>query len=313
MNKVCCISLLFLSLLLSGCWDSTELDESIMIVGVGVSKEGDEYKVVMEATAPSDVSTTEDSIKGKSILLETKGKTLLDTSREMIRIAKRRLFFTHTEVWIIHSELAVKEDMLLFLDILRREQMIRLNSYFFITDEPPKNIFSTDHIFSNILSEELISGLEYSEYVSGYPEVKAKDYFEMSLSPLRTAYLPTIKTIEKGDKTISQLTGSAIFKKGKMVGALDAKESFGLLWINNKVQSGSITIEIDDIESSFKLIRGKTDLNTKLVGNHLTVNINIKAVGTLADQIVEIESINKWTKDLSKKVNQHIEGYIKKA
>src|SRR5690625_4980572 len=205
-------------LLLTSCWDSVELDESTMVVGVGISKEDDEYTFVIEAVAPSDISQTEESQEGKSIVLETKGKTLLDAAREIIRVAKRRLFFTHTGVWVLHHELAAEEDMLKFLDMLRREKMLRLNSYIFISEDPPIDIFSTDYTYSNILTEELITGVEYADYVSDYPSLKARGFFKGLLSPLRTAYLPTIQTTERAGKQLSQLLGSTIFNHGRNVG-----------------------------------------------------------------------------------------------
>src|SRR5690625_4456349 len=208
MRRIFVASLLVLFLLLSGCWDSVEIDESIMVVGIGVSKLDDEYEIVLEAIAPADVNPSESSIEGENVLLETKSETLYDAAREIIRIAKRRLFFTHAEVWVIHSDLAAEEDMLKFLDILRREQMLRLNSFIFISNNQPKDIFSTDFTFSNILSEELISGIEFSNYVSDYPSVRARDYFKRMLSPLRTGYLPTIEIFEQNDETLSRLTGS---------------------------------------------------------------------------------------------------------
>lgn len=305
--------ILFFNIFLVGCWDSVELDESIMVVGIGISQGNDGYEIVLEAVAPSSLSPTETALEGRGILLETTSETLFDAAREIIRVAKRRLFFTHAEVWVIHSDLASNEDMLQFLDILRREQMLRLNSFLFISDDPPKDIFSTDYTFSNILSEELISGLEYAEYVSDYPAVRARDYFKRSLSPLRTGYLPTIKTIEQGDKLLSQLTGAAIFKKGKMVGTLNTRESFGLMWINDEVIGGNITTGFDQTKASFKLIKGNTDLDTQLNGKQLTVDINVKAEGKLADQHVYVDSINEWVKKFEKNIEQQIKEDINRA
>lgn len=311
MKHIKLVSIFFLSILLSGCWDSVELDESIMVVGIGVSKQDDEFNITIEALTPSDISPTETAIEGKSTILQAKSKTLFDAAREIIRIAKRRLFFTHAEVWVFHDDLAAEEDMLEFLDILRREQMLRLNSFLFISSEPPENIFMTDFTFSNILSEELISGIEFSEYVSDYPAVRARDFFKRLLSPLRTGYIPSIKTIREDERVLSQLTGSAIFKKGKMVGSLNPRESFGLMWLNNEVHGGNITVDLNDEEAaSFKLIRGDMDIKTQLNGNNLTVTINVKAEGTLADQNIYVESMNKWVEKFKKKVSQSIEKDI---
>src|SRR5699024_7286654 len=115
MKKFICIGLI-LPLILSGCGDVVELDEAMMVPGIGISKTDEqEYNIIVEAVAPSDVAPTEMSMKGRSSLLEAKSQTLFDAAREVIRIAKRRLFFTHANVWVIHSDLAADEDALYFL------------------------------------------------------------------------------------------------------------------------------------------------------------------------------------------------------
>src|SRR5690625_1765759 len=306
-------SVFVLIILLSGCWDSVELDESIMVVGVGISKQDDEYQIIFEAITPSEINPDEMTVEGESTLLQTKGSTLFDAAREIIRIAKRRLFFTHAEVWIIQSDLASEEDMLLFLDVLRREQMLRLNSFLFISNDEPAEIFTSDFTFSNILSEELISGIEFNEYVSDYPAVRARDFFKRLLSPLRTGYLPTIQTTKQNEKVLSQLSGSAIFKKGKMVGVLNPSESSGLKWLNNEVHGGNITVKVGDSAASFKLINGNMGLETQLQGDKLTVDIDIKAEGSLADQIIQVNSLDEWIDKFKDKVNQSIKADIHKA
>jgi len=313
MKQIRMIIIFFVLLLLSACWDSVELDDSIMVVGIGISKHKDKYKIVVEATAPSNISEMEKADEGDSILLETTSATLFDAARDIIQVAKRRLYFTHAEVWVIHDELAADEDMLAFLDILRREKMLRLNSYIFVSDIPPKDIFSTEYTFSSILSEELVSGVEYEKYISNYPTVKSRDFFKMMLSPLRTGFLPTITTVEQNGNILSELTGAAIFNKGKMVGRLNADESAGLMWLNGEVEGGSITVSDDDMSASFKLINGNLDLETHLSGEDLTVHVHIKAEGSLADQYVHVTSMNEWTKKFETIVSEEIKQEITQA
>ncbi|HEX6594744.1 MAG TPA: Ger(x)C family spore germination protein [Bacillota bacterium] len=315
MKKFVCINLIWL-VFLSGCWDIVELDESIMVLGVGLSKtDENEYNIVVEATAPSAVAPTEGaSAKGRSILLEVKSKTLFDAAREVIRIAKRRLFFTHAHVWIIHSDLATDEDVLYFLDILRREQMLRLNSFLFVTDETPKDIFSVAPIFSNIISEQLTSAMEFVDYVSDYPAVRAREFFRMLLNPIKNGYLPYVRNTLQSNEIHTEFTGAGIFNEGKLVGKLNLRETFGLLWLNDETQGGNITISKDGDKTSFKLLKGKTKIKPHLDGERLQVDIHVKARGKLADQNVRhVESINEWIKQFSELIEERIEKDMRHA
>src|SRR5699024_2967925 len=309
MKKFICIGLI-LPLLLSGCWDVVELDEAIMVLGIGISKTDDqEYNIIVEAVAPSDVAPTEMSMKGRSILLEVKSQTLFDAAREVIRIAKRRLFFTHANVWVIHSDLAADEDALYFLDILRREQMLRLNSYLFVTDEEPIDVFSVDPIFSNIISEQLTSVMEFVDYVSDYPSVRAREFFRMMLNPVRNGYLPNIRNIKQHDEIHTEFTGAAIFNEGKLVGRLNLKETFGLLWLNDETQGGNISLSSGGEDASFKLLQGKTTVEDELDGENLDVDLYVEAERKLADQNVHyVESINEWIDTFSQAISNRIEN-----
>ncbi|MBP2257183.1 Ger(x)C family spore germination protein [Virgibacillus alimentarius] len=314
MIRIISAVVIVLMLFLAGCKDSVELDESMMVVGVGIKKAGDEYEIAVEAIAPSDVTPNEETVKEKSIILTTKSKTFFDAAREVIRISKRRLFFTHAIVWIIHEDLASEEDMLNFLDVLRREQMLRLNSYLFITDEDPKDIFTTDPIFSNNISRELVSGLESGEFVSSYPTVRARELFKMLMSTMNNGYLPIIKRKEEeAGSQLTQINGTAIIKNGRKVGKLDVLESAGLMLLNNKTQGASVRVTFDDVKGSFELLRGDTDVKTKLQGNQLKVDIHMDAVGEITEQIIEGTTMPIQISDFEKKVAGKIEKAIHKA
>lgn len=312
MNILKYMMIILFTLIITGCWDSVELDEAIMVVGVGVSKDKDDYHVVFEVISPSEVNDTSGEIIHKSELLEIKSNSLKDASRELISFAKRRLFFTHTNIWIIHEEIAKSEDILIFLDILRRDNMIRLNSHLFITNVLPKEIFSTDNIFSEISSEEILSSVEYAKYVSRYPTGKTRDFMRSMLSPLNNGLLPTITTIKDDGKILSKLTGAAVFKEGKMVGQLNERDTFGLLWVNKEAEGGTITISNDEIggNASLKLKNSHINLETELQGETLFVYIHAKAVGSLADQQIKTSSIDKWSKTFAEKISEKIEADI---
>src|SRR5699024_9503137 len=85
---------------------------------------------------------------GEHIVLEETTDTLLEGARELIKYTKRRLDFGHTEAWIIGDKLA-KDDFIKTLDIIRRDQMLRLNSHIFITKDNPTDILGTSTLYKS--------------------------------------------------------------------------------------------------------------------------------------------------------------------
>src|SRR5699024_9139501 len=62
-----------------------------------------------------------------------------------------------------------------------------------------------------------------------------------------------------------------------------------------------------------KLIRGDTDVKTKLKGNQLKVDIHVEAVGEITEQIIEGTTMPIQISDFEKKVAGKIEKVIHKA
>lgn len=312
MKKNSCFILLLNMLLLSGCWDSTELEESSMVLGIGVSKQDEEYQLVIEAIHPPEVKPSDAPGEGESIILETKAKTLPDAVREMTRVSKRRNLFTHTEVWIINSNLAKDENILEFLDLLRREDMMRLNSYLIITNEDPIDVFSSDPLFNEIITEGIVAGLEYKSYVSGYPEVRTKDFVKMLKTPLNNGYLPFIKIVEEKDKILREFEGTAIFKEMKMAGLLNSVETEGLLWLNDRYERGIISIEDGDISASYRVLNSDTDINLNWNSNYFDAEFQVHIEGDLAElKNLQVDSLNEWMKYFENKIEKQIENKMK--
>src|SRR5699024_303824 len=120
-------------MLLTGCWSNQELNNTALVHGVGWDKLDDQIHASYEIIKPGgDNQEGDKSVpcveRGEHIFLEETTNTIHEGASELIKYTKRILDLGHTEAWIIGDKLA-KDDFIKTLDIIRRDQMLRLNSH----------------------------------------------------------------------------------------------------------------------------------------------------------------------------------------
>lgn len=305
--------LLLIQLFLTGCWDNQEFEEAAFVQGVGLDKADNKINVIAEITKPSGGS--EGGSSGQSgaqhIIFEKEADTLLEAFRGMIRTAKRRLDFTHTQIYIISEKLARETEFPLELDLIRRDTMFRLNSYLFISEKDPVEIFNTPTLYKSLTSNELASVIEQTKFITEYLPIFHYEFFRFLKDHHTKAYIPII-SVKKSDghQKVTEITGTAVIKNNRMVGKLNIKESAGLNWLLNQVKGGSVTVVFTDPKPSrlsIEVRHAETKIKPYLDGNQLKVNIHTKVEATLADNMSRQKVDRAFFKNAETKISSEVE------
>lgn len=300
--------------LLTACWNNEEIDDEALVHGVGISKAKDQLRFNVEIIKPGSQTgqaSSEEQDGGQNIILDIESDSLLNGARELIRKAKRRLYFGHTRVWIFSEELA-KENSVRTIDVIRRDQMNRINSYMFITKDDPRDILDTPTLYENLSAVEITSALEQTKFISEYTPIRMYEFYRLIEGPVQNAYVPIIKVNEEFGEKITELDGTAVIKKDKMVGHLNQNESIGLTWLLDEVEGGSITVRLyDDERVSLEINKTKTKLKPHLKGEDLDVDVEVEVEGTLGDNMTPHEPAEKWFKEVEEKISEKIERDIR--
>lgn len=279
--------------LISGCWNSLEIDEVLMVLGAGIDKTENGYLMSVEYLQTSG-GPAADQAQNQGKIISMEGETIQDSVRSMIRKSKRRMFFTHTKVWIFSERLA-RHNLVQAMYAMRRNQMPRLNSFLLITPEQPKDILSATTVSEDLTSVEMAASLEATRFTSQFEPMEMKTAFKMLSGPIPTCYIPIIQTSKDDEQIVTEVVGSAIIKNEKMVGKLNVLETKGLLYLRGDASGGSITAEINDGQTiSLEVQNEAVSIVPHLNGEKLSVNIDIDVEGTLADTPTEME-VNEQT------------------
>lgn len=317
--KKCIFVLLILSLFLSGCWDSRELNELGITMAIGIDKVEDEYQVTAQVVVPSEISAKTSTGRSPVTLFQAKGETVYEALRKITKISPRKIYPGHLRTLVLGEDLA-EEGIAESLDFLSRDWELRSDFYVVIAkDMTAGEVLNVSTTIENIPANKMFNTLKTSETFWAATEGIILDELIGNLTSdgkeaVLTGILITGEQIKGTSKqNVESITPSAlieynslaVFKKDKLVGWLTEREGRGYSHIVNEVQNtvtpiscpkeGKATIEIiqSDTKMKGKMNKGKPEVhvNIKVKGNVGEVECQIN----LNDQetIVELEKITE--------------------
>ena len=305
--------------LLTGCWNNQELDQVALVHGVGLDydKSDEMIKMSVEIIKPTNQQEggqIGSQGKGQHIILEHEAPALLDAARGLIRYAKRRLDFGHATAWII-SEALAKEDFFIYsLDAIRRDQMLRLNSFLLITDQDPNEILGTPTLYENLSSNELVSALDQTRFIEEFSPVTLREFFKLLEEPIHNAYAPIITIQNVGKETITTINETAVIKNTKMVGKLNQKETIGLNYLLNRIKGGSVSVLMNEKDrTSLEIKKAHTKINPQLNGKRLKVDIETNIEGTISENVPKLKVTEKYFTEIETKFSRQVEENMQAA
>lgn len=305
--------IIFTCLFMTSCWSSEEIDQTAIVHGVGVDKLDDQLEMSVEIVKPIGDGQNDngdgDNI-GNQLVLNIQADTFLQGARELIKYTKRRLNFSQVQAWVIGQSLA-KDGFVQSLDIVRRDQMVRLNSFMFITKDNPTDILNTSTLYEDLVATELSSSVEQSNFTAEFSPITFHEFYKFIEGPVPNAFVPLIFLKEVNNQLITEVEGTAVIKQGVMVGELSRRETSGLNMLLNRVNGGNIQINLSEDEKvSLEISKLKTKIKPVLKGEELFVTANINVEGILADNMTKRTVNEQFLKEVKTKLSAHTEDMV---
>lgn len=333
------VPILVLCVSLTGCWNSRELTDMLIAVGMGIDSVpgSNDYRVsfqVVNSGALSAVGGSQGGSDGLPVaVLTEQSSSLFGAIRKISRKSPRRLFFGHIQTVIISESQAQKGIDELF-DFFERSHEIRLNSTVLVTrgtsaEDVLRILAQLEKITSvGISKRSRITSSIWGESVNA----KVADVINGLVSPgepviggIRIIGDPVEGSTEKNLKQVIppafvQIGGISLFKDGKLIGWLDDSLARGLVWVRNEMK-GSI-LELSGKEPASKnvivIVRSKTSLQPKITGGKPKFIVRIKEEGIIGEvagneKLEQRESIIRIQKDWAERTKEEVTAAIKKA
>ncbi|MHC1684699.1 MAG: Ger(x)C family spore germination protein [Clostridiaceae bacterium] len=200
----------------------------------------------------------------------------------------KKLFFGHGKYMVL-GEMLARNGLPFFMDSALRGYDARPNNIMLVTKGTAEDILNAVTAFNNIPANS-IERLIKAQSSRGYTYLTTRmDFANFLISKTSNPIIGVIDlTYDNNNETNFKMTDTAIFKKDKLIGYLNATETRGLQFIKNKITGGTIlTYSPNNNKITFQILKSKSELIPKVENDILSIDIII----SLESDIVELEEV----------------------
>ena len=287
---------------LCGCFDGHDVKDVAIVMGIGVTGGEDTfYETVTQTVVPKGLSKdgggdTFENFLGKGAHF---GECMENTALKCGKF----MHLSHATSLLIDEDIA-KSGVYEILDYFMRDNQLRSNLTVAVAQGGIKDIMETE---SGLLQVPLssVASLERRFRETSLGDAPRVFDFVSDMMKKDYATMVPIVSIEDGAVTVS---GSAVFINGRMIGKLSNTEARGVLWICNKVENGTMTIQFGETSLDVKIIDAKTKIKP-IYNEGITFNAEIKCQFGLLRDNYDIVNAYGYEK-LKQRINDTVKSEI---
>jgi len=326
------IGIMFISLLLTGCWDKREINELAIATAISIDQIDDEFHVSAQVVIPTELSKQGGGTGSSPVTLyQASGVSVNEAIRKLTLVAPRTIYLGHLQVVVISEELA-KEGILPIVDFLSRGWGHRPDFYLIVSKEmDARDILKVQTSLEKIPSSELFNILHSSE--ANYSSTLAATFNKMKVNLDREGKEGVLTGVQIiGDRTKGPMNENvqtidpeakikfgelAVFKGDKLIGWLNDKESRGYNGITNQVNSTIGVVSCPDggkVSLDFEKFNSK--IKSKKVSSNPEIEIQVDIVADIGEvscniDLTKQETVKMLEKEMEKVVKSDMQDTIK--
>ncbi len=230
------ILILWIPLLLCGCYDYREINDTAMVSGIAIDiGDNSAYTVSVEIIQPSD----SESSTPKSKVLKEGGNSVEDCLKRLVNAATKQLQFSHCK-------------LILFSDDVVKKGISELVDYFIRDPEYRGDLFLA--VVSQSKASEMLSTGEKEKRVASYDFAKVieNSYQETgSVPPTKLYQFPisgdvTLLPVFKKSGESYSVSACAGIREGKHFGEVDLRTVQSILLISGEYRVGELLLKTKD-------------------------------------------------------------------
>lgn len=270
-----------LSIMLSGCWSYSELDERLIVGTVGIDYDTSNaiYRITIRAV---NAKPTGGGIDLVPEVLSTEGKSVFEAIRKAAPLYARKTYWSHLQS-IVLSDGVAHEDMTNSLDFFYRDAELRQDNRLYISSGcSAEEVVRLEAELQKKRQFTLRYAVKTQEFEATFPE---RDLFEFGMLDLDETIEPIIPIIaisKEEDDEVLKLGGAAVFLNRRMVGKLSMPETLATLLLINEAKNPLIIIPLNDkknIEESevvtLEIFKSKTKVDSSINGGNTTISLSV--------------------------------------
>jgi spore germination protein KC len=282
MNKLRLSIIIIITLLiLSGCWDSRQLEDVTILFGIALDiNEENQDLITVTVAGP----TTQEGADKEIRTISASGRTVREAIRNIQSRTDREVMLGHLRILFVGRELAERGITQSELDSIGRDAQIRGTLLMAVVDGRAQDLMyksTADHPLISLYISEIIESSARRSLVVRYT---LRDFFQCWSTGGRTPIAPMVSMDNPKDPA---LRSTAIFSGDqKMAGELDTQETFILIMLKNQLEKGRMAIPFHNGEEGFitAILSGdKRSIKTRIEEGQVYIDVHIKLTGNIIE------------------------------
>lgn len=319
--------LVVLGLSLPGCWSRIEVNDLAVVSMMAIDKADDGglriwIQVVVPASA-GGAGAVPGGGSGKGapfVTLTGSGKTVLEAARHIQTRLSRRIFWAHARVVLIGERLA-REGVRPAMDFLLRHRELRLDNYILMVQGSVASLMGTQLDLEKQPVEALREILRFRTGTVVTLGDWVRQRASAGADPVMgiVSVVPPMKGAPQEQKPQLQLTGTALFRDDRLVDIMDTHVTRGLLWLQNQVYMGVVTVELPQVPGgsiSLEYVASRIFRRVQVQDDKISLYVQINSEGTISDEQVNLDLgqpsiITAIEAEMGKEIKRRIEAALR--
>lgn len=316
--------------IISGCWNRRELNELAVSVAVGIDKSDKGIILSDQILNTSAISGKRPAAYAPVNLFQETGQSFQEAARRMTRKSTRKIYVGQLQMLVLGEDFA-KEGVAKVLDHITRDHEYRNDFYVVIArNSEARDILKVLTPLERTPATKLKNSLEVSSRAWGASTaVEFWKFTSSIISKGKEAVLTGVK-VEGSDAKgntgenvnmilpSARLTyaGLAVFKKDKLIGWLNEKESLGYNFTQGNIKSVSLLQSCPDSSHvmTVELLQTNSKMKALLDNGKPTIHIAVQAEGVVTDAQCPLDFMDPVTVTQIEEIsNAQIKSYINSA
>lgn len=270
MKKIKFLCALLPFFLLCGCFDSRDVKNVAIVMGIGVDRGKEEkYKTLTQIIIPKGLSkdgggSTFENYSGEG---EHLGECIESTTLKCGKF----MYLSHATALLVSEEVA-KDGIYEILDYFMRDNELRSNLLVAVAEGDTEEIMKNE----SKLMQVPLSGIASLDRRFGETSLGQVPTIFGFVSDMLKKDCATLVPVISNEKKESIVVGSAIFKNGKMSGKISNSEARGVLWLLNKIENAIMTVKFEGNSFDVKIKRANTKIKPIYNNEETVFEVSIK-------------------------------------
>ena len=327
--------LLITSFMLTGCWDSTEVNNRSIILELAIDKNddyqydpskliGDQNIYTISYTIPDfgKLSGNESLAKDVENTVEIQAPTIGSSIDDLETKNKNSVSFSHIKAILLGESLL--KDKALFrrtLDGLSRDMLIARNVPLIAVNGEARLTTEVENPQQPILGLYIMDYFNNKERAASFFKKQLIGNYIREMDDTGVSTLPVFHLEEvKGEEGIVDISGAALIKDYELVGYLTKEEVRSQLFVEGKIKNSPVVIPYNDTLLTYNIKREKSKFKFNETTEGLECLIKIEVEGNISEyssvgraKLVKEETIKEVKNLISKEIIKQIDIGINKS